>query len=118
MQGNDRVHRRTSASGPVVAIQPAAEASGPANCADAPGTTGTPIADQARRTTGPTGYPRRRFGIASPTVAIQDPTGLTIRAGRCSVRAVADQRAPRQCQEGRIDNVEQILLCRLRRIGR
>src|SRR5262249_21161750 len=84
------------AGGPVLAGQPAAEASGATDCAGSAIPPGTPGADQARVAAAAAGEPRRSLGIAVAAVAVQDPAGLAVRAGRRAVGAVAGQRTPDQ----------------------
>lgn len=56
---------------------------------------------------------------AVAAVAVQNPTITAVGAGRCSIRAIADQGTPEQRLGGRIDHGQQILFQRLRRsVGR
>src|SRR5208283_5128690 len=114
-----------------VTASPAGTASGVAEPAGAADTASAD--EQAGLAAGPTlpavatgeAVPAGAAGAADteqpggPAVAEQPAAGRAVfPAPRGPVGAVADQRAPRQRQEGRIDHAEQILLYRLRRIGR
>ncbi len=111
------VHAMTAGAGAYAGAEAADAAA-----LDGTGPTGATIAavaDQARGTTGAAGHPGGRLGEAVAAVAVQNPTITAVGAGRCSIRAIADQGTPEQRLGGRIDHGQQILFQRLRRsVGR
>ncbi len=118
-KGKWDARRAPGPADPAVAEQPATVAAGPAGSTGPTGATIAAVADQARGTTGAAGHPGGRLGEAVAAVAVQNPTITAVGAGRCSIRAIADQGTPEQRLGGRIDHGQQILFQRLRRsVGR